>query len=67
MGVLRAAVHQHELGGRGAPDQAADLAARTDLDIDPSHRRRSRIGKVVLGGILREETELVVRHHVPAQ
>ena len=35
--------------GRGAPDQAADLAPGAHLDLDPAHRRGTRVGQAVLG------------------
>ena len=47
-------------GGVGAPDQAGDRAPGRDLDVDPAHVGRPRIGEAVLGGVLVEEPELVV-------
>ena len=64
VGVLGPAVDQDELGGRGPPQQAAHLASRRDLDLDPPYGRRSGIGEAELGCVLREEAELVVGRHV---
>ena len=61
VGVLRAAVHQHELGRAAAPEQAGDRPARRDLDVDAPHLGRPVVGQAVFGGVLVEQPELVVR------
>ena len=63
--ILRAAVHQDDLGRLGAPDQARDLPAGRHLDLDPPDRRWAGIGQPVLLGVLVEEPELVIGHHAP--
>ena len=62
VGVLRAAVEQHELGVALAPHQGAEGAARRDLDLLAAHRGRPVVGQPVLGGVLVEQPELVVGH-----
>ena len=60
--VLRAAVHQHQLGlpGAGAPEQAGHRAAGVHLDLDALDVGRAVIGDAVFGGVLVEQAELVV-------
>ena len=67
VGVLGTPVYQDQLGWRGAPDQAADLAPGPHLHVDPAHRRGTAVGQPVLGRVLRKQTELVVGHHVLEQ
>ena len=62
VGVLRAAVDQHELGRRLAPHQGADPSRRPDVDECPADQRRAVVGDAELGGVVGEVGELVVRH-----
>ena len=63
VGVLRAAVEEHQLGRTVAPHERAEVAAPGHLDLGS---RRTVGGPVVgqpeLRGVLVEQPELVVRH-----
>ncbi len=60
VGVLRPAVHEHELGWAAAPEQAGDRPTGRDLDVHAPHVGRPVVGQPVFGGVLVEQPELVV-------
>ena len=60
VGVLGAAVQQHELGRRLTPHERAEPATRRHLDLGPPDDRRAVVGESELLGVLVEEPELVV-------
>ena len=61
VGVLGAAVDQHDLGWALAPHQRAEVAAIGQGDRLPPHRGRPVVGQADLGGVVGEVGELVVR------
>ena len=60
VGVLRATVQEHELGGVLSPDERTELPARRQLHRLPAHRRGAAVGEVELLGVLVEQAKLVV-------
>ena len=60
VGVLGAAVEQHELGWGLSPHERGEMATLRHLDALATHGRRALVGDPVLGGVVLEVGELVV-------